>query len=86
MTPLQAIKAKCLDCSGGELNEVRHCPKEDCALHPFRRGKKPKEARQYSPEEVERLAARFRSKNAQKTGCFADNSYEGGCKSISGEL
>lgn len=64
MTPLQAIEAKCLDCSGGEPKEVKLCPMEDCALHPFRRGKKPKVARQCSPEEVERLAARFRPKNA----------------------
>lgn len=64
MTPLQAIEAKCLDCSGGDLKEVKYCPKEDCALHPFRRGKKPKVARQYSPEEIERLLARFKSKNA----------------------
>lgn len=63
MTPLQAIQAKCLDCSGGDSREVKHCPKEDCALHPFRRGKKPKKGREYTSEEKEQLTARFRSKN-----------------------
>jgi hypothetical protein len=44
LTPLKAIRAKCIDCSGYELKEVRECPfdgKEDkaCALHPLRMGK-----------------------------------------------
>jgi len=64
MTPLQAIEAKFLDCSGGDTREVKHCPNRDCALYPFRRGKKPKKERHYSPEETERLAARLRFKNA----------------------
>ena len=64
MTPLQAIQAKCLDCSGGDTREVKHCPANDCALHPFRRGKKPKKAREYTPEETEQLMAHFRTKNA----------------------
>ena len=42
MTPLQAIEAKCLDCSGGEPNEVRHCPKDDCARIPSVRVKNQK--------------------------------------------
>gem|GEM_PF-3467339 len=43
-TPLKAIRAKCLDCSGGEYKEVSACPfdgkqDEECPLHPFRMGK-----------------------------------------------
>lgn len=64
MTPLQTIQAKCLDCSGGDTREVKHCPANDCALHPFRRGKKPKKARECTLEETEQLMARFGSKNA----------------------
>jgi len=42
-TPLKAIRAKCLDCSGGEYKEVRECPfdgkqDEECPLYPLRMG------------------------------------------------
>lgn len=39
--PLQAIKAKCLDCSCGSREEVRLCPCKTCALYAFRHGKNP---------------------------------------------
>ena len=42
MTPLKAIKLKCLDCCMGQRNEVKLCPVTDCPLYPFRRGHKPK--------------------------------------------
>lgn len=41
MTPVQAIRAKCLDCSGGNRAEVRLCPVSDCSLFPFRMGRNP---------------------------------------------
>lgn len=41
LTPLKAIRAKCVDCSGGHFKEVRGCPVEDCALWLFRFGKNP---------------------------------------------
>ena len=41
MTPLKAIRAKCLDCCGGQKQEVKRCPCEDCTLRPFRFGKNP---------------------------------------------
>ena len=41
LTPLKAIRAKCLECSGGSPKEVRFCPAEDCSLFPFRLGKNP---------------------------------------------
>lgn len=40
-TPLKAIRAKCLDCSGGSVLEVRECPVKTCALFPYRMGKRP---------------------------------------------
>lgn len=40
-SPLKAIRAKCLDCSGDYINEVRECPITDCPLYPFRMGKNP---------------------------------------------
>ena len=42
MTPMRAIRAKCLDCSGWSAQEVRLCPAEHCPLHPYRSGHNPK--------------------------------------------
>lgn len=41
LTPIKAIRAKCLDCSGGQPSEVRNCLIEDCPLFPYRFGKNP---------------------------------------------
>lgn len=41
MTPIKSIRAKCLDCCCGSAQEVRLCPSEDCALWPYRMGKRP---------------------------------------------
>lgn len=40
-TPVQAIRAKCLDCSGGECKEVKDCLATDCPLFPYRMGQNP---------------------------------------------
>lgn len=39
-SPLKAIRAKCLDCSGGQVKEVRLCPIATCPLYSFRMGRK----------------------------------------------
>ena len=41
MTPLKAIRAKCLDCCCGQAYEVKLCPCSDCSLYPFRFGNNP---------------------------------------------
>ena len=41
MTPLKAIRAKCVDCSETQ-RDVRLCPCADCPLWPYRFGKRPK--------------------------------------------
>lgn len=41
MTPLKAIRAKCLDCCCYQINEVRLCPCLKCPLHPYRSGHNP---------------------------------------------
>lgn len=64
MTPLEAIREKCLDCCCGESSEVKNCPVTNCPLHTFRFGRKPKTERTYSPEEIEILTARLRSKKS----------------------
>jgi hypothetical protein len=37
--PVKAIRAHCIDCSGGSLKEVSVCPMTECPLYPFRLGK-----------------------------------------------
>lgn len=44
MTPMKAIRAKCLDCCCGQVQEVRLCPCADCPLYPYRMGRRPKNA------------------------------------------
>lgn len=41
MTPVKAIRAKCLDCSFHQAKEVKLCPCTNCPLYPFRMGKNP---------------------------------------------
>ena len=42
LTPIKAIRAKCLDCCAGSPHEVRLCPCEDCPIYPYRMGRRPK--------------------------------------------
>ena len=42
LTPIQAIRQNCLDCMGGNANEVKICPMENkCPLWVYRLGKNP---------------------------------------------
>lgn len=43
LTPEQAIKAKCKECSCGQKAEVEFCPILDCPLWPYRNGVDKKE-------------------------------------------
>lgn len=44
MTPLQAIRKKCLDCSCENAKEIRLCPMVSCPLYEFRSGRNPNRA------------------------------------------
>lgn len=48
MTPMKAIREKCLDCMCGSYQEVRLCPCQNCPLYAYRFGKRPKEG-SYTP-------------------------------------
>ena len=63
--PVKAIRAKCLECSNDQSEEVRLCPCKDCALYPFRLGKNPFRAKREMSEE-QRAAAAERLRNARK--------------------
>lgn len=41
ITPVKAIRAKCLDCCCGSAQEVKLCPITDCPLYPYRMGHNP---------------------------------------------
>lgn len=59
MTPIKAIRAKCMDCVETS-NEVRLCPVSDCPLYPYRFGKNPNiKRRQYSDEEKDAMRQRL---------------------------
>jgi hypothetical protein len=42
ITPLRAIREKCMDCCCGNRTEIRLCPSKDCPLWLFRFGHNPK--------------------------------------------
>lgn len=44
LTPLKAIRAKCMDCTNNQFIEVRECCIKDCALYPYRMGHNPNRA------------------------------------------
>ena len=41
LTPMTAIRAKCLECSNFQWSEIRDCEMTDCPLWVYRFGKKP---------------------------------------------
>lgn len=49
--PKSAIRAMCVECSGGSLKEVQMCTVVKCALYPFRLGQNP-----HNKKTKERLA------------------------------
>lgn len=59
LTPIKAIREKCLDCCYGSANEVKLCTVERCALWPYREGHNPYKAQREWTEE-QRTAQRER--------------------------
>lgn len=41
LTPIKAIRAKCIDCCCGDKKEVRECSITDCPIWLYRMGKRP---------------------------------------------
>lgn len=56
--PLKAIRAKCLDCSCNNPNEVRLCSITKCPLFDFRFGKNPYLKRELTDEQRAELSER----------------------------
>lgn len=73
--PVKAVRAFCLECSGGSPAEVKSCPREVCPLFPFRLGKNPyRQRREMSEEEKLVLAARL--KEARKNNAISAGKEE----------
>lgn len=69
LTPIKAIRAKCLDCCCGSSNEVKLCTAEKCALWPYRFGKNPNLQRECTPAQLEALKnGRVPFQNVDKVG------------------
>lgn len=88
MSPMQAIRARCLDCCADQPSEVRKCTAVKCPSWPFRMGVNPWRA---EPSEARREAARKAGEAAkharqQKKACaaqtFSDETDLAGTSSI----
>ena len=66
ITPLQAIRQKCLDCVWGDSKEVKLCPAETCPLFPFRFGKNSFDKRTYTEEQRTAMANRMKNLNKSR--------------------
>ena len=82
VSPLRALRLKCLDCCNGSVREVRLCTAVDCPSWPFRMGKNPWRKSLTGKERAERQA-RFSGKSpaapsvAQKSGGETGDSHLG---------
>ena len=56
LSPLKAVRQKCLECSGGSSHEVLTCILTDCPLWPFRFGRRPKTVLRKRPERLDSAA------------------------------
>jgi len=43
-TPIKAIRKKCLECTCNQVKEIRECTVINCALYPYRMGRRPDQA------------------------------------------
>ncbi len=50
ITPMKAIRLKCLECCAGQRLEVRECVLKTCPLYGYRMGHRPK-AEQFTTEQ-----------------------------------
>lgn len=52
ITPIKAIRLKCLECCCGQANEVKICHISDCPLWAYRFGHRPDEYPTYETPEM----------------------------------
>lgn len=66
LTPMKAIRLKCLDCCCGSPNEVKMCTVERCPLYQFRDGHNPNIKKEYTAEERQAMADRLAKARLEK--------------------
>jgi len=76
MSPMEAIRAKCLDCCAGSLHEVRCCVAMACPSWPFRMGKNPwraplLEERREALRQRSRFSSRLQKTKGENDRCIA---------------
>tara|TARA_B110000444_G_scaffold29206_1_gene24281 strand:+ start:4227 stop:4451 length:225 start_codon:yes stop_codon:yes gene_type:complete len=64
-TPIKSIREKCLDCTNGSRKEIRLCTVIQCALYPYRFGKRPSQA-------IVDTINGYYEKNPEPTGDLSD--------------
>ena len=75
LTPLKAIRARCLDCCCFNPNEVRLCTCTKCALYPYRFGKNPyKKPLERTPEQLAKMEQHMAKMRAAQKRSKAENS------------
>ncbi len=72
MSPLKALRLRCLDCCCGSPREVRLCPAVDCPAWPFRMGTNPWRAR--PSDDAKRALGLHLPRNAAAAEKIAQNS------------
>jgi hypothetical protein len=85
VSPLRALRMKCLDCCNGSAQEVRLCTAVDCPSWPFRMGRNPwtgpvSDARR---EQGRRLGLK---RAAERASPFSDNGETGNSVSDGGRV
>ena len=58
LTPLKAIRLKCLDCCLDQAHEVRLCPTRECPVDPYRFGRRPRARTGYLMSTLKAIRAR----------------------------
>lgn len=51
LTPMKAIRKKCVECCGGSFAEVTQCLVKTCALYAYRSGHRPKDEEEPTEED-----------------------------------
>ena len=76
LSPLKAIRAKCIDCCGGSKSYIATCGIPDCPLYPYRLGKNPnrKGTRELSDEQKQPIEIVIINDDIQK---IEDNAFKG---------
>ena len=57
---MKAVRAKCLDCCGGNKSVIPVCGILNCPLYPFRLGKNPNRIRNMTDEQRQAASERMR--------------------------